>query len=505
MSEVGHRRFAEPTRVYNALQSLELPLLKLLTQTAKTLLAAIIVIGSVSIGVGCSGDDNAAGTNPALPASIAVSPAGGASDVPVNAALSSSFNVAMTPLTAADFTLSTGGTNVPGVVTTSVDGKSATFVPSTALAADTLHTATIATTATSLTGTPIAAARTWTFTTGSLADTTAPTVTSRSPLADAIDVPLNSKPSATFSEAMDPESITATSFTMRRGVIQETGVVTYGPGTTATFTPEVLLLPATTYTATISTTASDLQGNALSSAVEWSFTTGAAAVVTLGPAPVGLGAAGNFVILAKSGVSTVPFSNVTGDVGLSPAAASFVTGFSLTADASNIFASSTQVTGQVFASNYAVPTPNNLTVAVGNMESAYTDAANRPLPDSTELGGGNIGGLTLVPGLYKWTTTVSIPTSVTLTGGANDVWIFQTTGDLTQSSATTVNLSGGAQAKNIFWQVAGIVTIGANAHFEGIVLCQTEVTLVTGASLNGRILAQTQVALQQATVTEPTE
>ena len=144
-----------------------------------------------------------------------------------------------------------------------------------------------------------------------------------------------------------------------------------------------------------------------------------------GPAPVVLGMAGNYVILAKSGISTVPTSAITGNLGLSPAAASYITGFSLVADASGVFSTSTQVIGNVYAADYAVPTPANLTTAVSNMETAYTDAAGRALPDFTELGAGEIGGLTLVPGLYKWGTDVLISTDVTLNGGPNDVWIFQ--------------------------------------------------------------------------------
>ncbi|MBS1149067.1 MAG: hypothetical protein H6Q89_765, partial [Myxococcaceae bacterium] len=223
----------------------------------------------------------------------------------------------------------------------------------------------------------------------------------------------------------------------------------------------------------------------------------------LGPAPVLLGTAGNYVLLAKTAISTVPASAVTGDIAVSPAAATFITGFSLVADSTNVFSTSTQVVGQVFAASYAVPTPTNLTTAISDMQTAYTDAASRPTPNFLELGTGNIGGLTLVPGLYKWTSTVTIPNSVTIAGGPNDVWIFQTTGDLQLSANQSVILSGGAQAKNIFWQVAGQVTFGANSHFEGIVLTQTQATLQTGASMNGRVLAQTQIALQQATVVGP--
>jgi len=209
------------------------------------------------------------------------------------------------------------------------------------------------------------------------------------------------------------------------------------------------------------------------------------------------------VILAKTGVSNVTGSTVTGDMGLSPAAASFITGFSLIADGTNVFSTSSSVVGKVYAANYAVPSPTNLTTAIGSMETAYTDAAGRITPDFLELGTGNLGGLTLAPGLYKWTSTVTIPTGVTIAGGANDVWIFQTSGDLSIAAARNVTLSGGAQAKNIFWQVAGQATLGATSHFEGIILSKTAITFQTGASLKGRALAQTQLALDNNAITTP--
>jgi len=209
------------------------------------------------------------------------------------------------------------------------------------------------------------------------------------------------------------------------------------------------------------------------------------------------------VILAESGISTVPNSVITGDIAVSPIAATAITGFTLTADASNVFSTSTQVTGSVYAADYAVPTPSNLTTAVGDMQTAYTDAAGRPLPDFTELAAGDISGLTLVPGLYKWGTGVLINDDVTLAGGANDVWIFQIAGGLTMAAGKNVFLSGGALPKNIFWQVADVVSLGTTAHFEGIVLAQTAITLNTGASINGRLLAQTAVTLDQSTVTKP--
>jgi len=219
-------------------------------------------------------------------------------------------------------------------------------------------------------------------------------------------------------------------------------------------------------------------------------------------ARVMLGAAEDFVILAKSGISTVPTSAVTGNIGVSPAAASYVTGFSLTADSTNGFSTSPQVSGKVYAADYAAPTPSDMTTAVSDMELAFRDAAGRA-PDVTELGAGEIGGMTLSPGVYQWGTGLLIPADITLDGGAKGVWVFQVAQDLTLSSAASVVLSGGALAENVFWQVAGQVELGTTAHLEGVVLSQTAVSLGTAASINGRLLAQTAVTLDGNTVVEP--
>jgi hypothetical protein len=220
-----------------------------------------------------------------------------------------------------------------------------------------------------------------------------------------------------------------------------------------------------------------------------------------GPVPVPLGTAGTYVVLAKSGVANTPTSAITGDIGVSPIDHTAITGFPLTpADASAAFSTTPEVTGKLYAADYASPTPSNLTTAIGDMMTAYTTAAGRTLPDYTELAAGNIGGLTLAPGLYKWGTGVLIPTSVTLSGGANDTWIFQIAQGLTQSSATSVILTGGALAQNVVWQVFGAVSIGTTAHFEGRILSQTSIVLGTGASVNGRLLAQTAVTLAGNTV-----
>ena len=214
-------------------------------------------------------------------------------------------------------------------------------------------------------------------------------------------------------------------------------------------------------------------------------------------AVVNLRLAGNFVILSKSGITDVYKSTITGDVGASP-----ITGAA-------ILVTCAEVAGTIFSVNAAGPLPcrvtnaSRLTTAVGDMQTAYTDAAGRTRPNFLNLGAGNIGGRTLRPGLYKWTSALVIPTNVTISGGPTDVWIFQVAGTLKMSSAMKIILSGGAQAKNIFWQVAGAVSLGTTSHFEGIILGKTGINLQTGASINGRLLAQTAVTLQKNTVKRP--
>ena len=214
-------------------------------------------------------------------------------------------------------------------------------------------------------------------------------------------------------------------------------------------------------------------------------------------ATVPLGLAGNYVVLSKTGVTNVYKTSITGDVGSSP-----ITGAA-------ILVSCAEVTGNIYSVDAAGPAPcavidaSRLTTSISDMETAYVDAAGRINPDFLNLGAGDIGGKTLTPGLYKWTTSLLIPTDITIAGGPNDVFIFQVAGTLNMSSAVNITLTGGAQAKNIFWQVAGAVTLGTTSHFEGIILGATGINLQTGASINGRLLAQTAVTLQMNTVTKP--
>lgn len=205
------------------------------------------------------------------------------------------------------------------------------------------------------------------------------------------------------------------------------------------------------------------------------------------------------MILASTGISSSS-SKITGDIAISPAAASYITGFGLTTPSES--STSSQVTGKIYAANYAGTTPTKLTTAVSNMETAYTDAAGRAA-NYTELHAGNISGKTLTAGVYKWGTGVLINGDVTLHGGANDVFIFLVAKGITQANNTKIILTGGVQAKNIFWQSAETVSIGTDSHFEGTIISKTNITMNTRASINGRLLAQTAVTLLENTVVAP--
>lgn len=212
--------------------------------------------------------------------------------------------------------------------------------------------------------------------------------------------------------------------------------------------------------------------------------------------------AGNFVILAKSGISATGTTSIVGNIGVSPIDSTAITGFGLILDSSTQFSTSSLVTGKIYAADYTPPTPAVMTTAVSDMETAYTDAAGRTLPDYTELGAGDISGMTLTPGLYKWGTGVMINTGVTLDcqDNKNAVFIFQIAQDLTVGNGAVVTLKGNCQAKNIFWQVGGQATLGTTSNFNGNILSQTLIEMNTGATLDGRALAQTAVTLDANTI-----
>jgi Ice-binding-like/Bacterial Ig-like domain len=350
---------------------------------------------------------------------------------------------------------------------------------------------------------------------GSLVAQTAPSVIFTNPSGDATSVPtsINSSknivtataPTATFSQPMNPATIDSLQAGQQLTFTLVDASGNNVPGTVgmdvtntvATFTPTAPALnPNTGYVATVTTTAANTGGTALASPVTWSFTT--KNVPFTSQAPVSLGTAGTFAILSQTGVTDVYASVINGDVGSSP-----ITGAAVLVTCGEV------PTGIIYTVDAAGPLPCRttnatfLTAAIGDMGIAYADAAGRSLPNATELGAGQIGGLTLAPGLYKWSSNVLISTDVTLSGGPNDVWIFQIAGEINQASATHVTLAGGALAKNIFWQAAQGVAIGTTAHFEGVLLGQTMIAVKTGASVNGRLLAQTAVTLEQNAVTQP--
>jgi len=479
-----------------------------ITTTLRWFLALLLV----AFVAGCGGGGGSPADTTAPTVSF-TSPAHATTGVALNANITATFSEAIDPstITTTTFTLTQGITPVPGAVT--YTGSTAILNPNSNLIAGTLYTATLTTGVKDPAGNAMAAPKTWSFTTGAAVDTTAPTVSSTIPATGAIGVALNANVTATFNEAMDPSTITTTTFTLKQGTTPVSGTVTY-VGTSATFNPASNFAGSTIYTATVSTGVKDLAGNAMVATKTWSFTTGS--TVAAGPKPVVLGTAGDYAILAKTGISTTTTAGtaVTGDIGTSPAAATYIQGFSLTLDAAgtppgcfSTTTPSTLVTGKVYAADYntgGCTTPADLTTAVLNMEAAYTDAAGRTASSAatTNVGGGTLANLTLAPGVYEWGSNVNITTDLHLNGAATDVWIFKVAGTLNMASGKSVILSG-ALAKNIYWQVADVVTIGTGAHFEGIVLGQTAIVMTTGASINGRLLAQSAVTLDATTVAQP--
>jgi hypothetical protein len=387
------------------------------------------------------------------------------------------------------FTLTGPGTTpVAGTITHGVPDKIFVFSPTSALALNTTYTATITTGAQDISGNALASNFVWTFTTSptACAAPPPPAVISVTPPDGSLGICLDSVLTATFNEAMNPATIDVTTFTLAGpGVTPVTGAVVLDvTGRIATFTPAGNLVLNTTYTATVTTGAQDPSGNALADNFVWSFITATQACQP----PVPLGSVANFDAVAGSTVTnTGPTTIAGGDLGLSPGSA--VTGFP---------------PGTLLSP--AVMHVTDPTAAQGELDLAVAYNYASTLPGGAALPG-DLSGLTFTPGLYKNASTVMLSVgNVTLDGqgNANAVFIFQIGSTLTTLGSTQVVLAGGAQAKNIFWEVSSSATLGTNSIFKGTIIALQSVTLDTGASLQGRALARNgAVTFDSNTVTAP--
>jgi len=465
---------------------------------------ALLLVGLV---VGCSnGHHKRHQALDAVPPTVTlVNPVDLATDQLVGSVVTATFSEVMDPLTVSSstFTITTDSGVTPVAGSVVCIGNVATFTPTLALAEDTLYAATITTGAADLAGNALEVSYPWSFTTEGVTDITPPEVTLVDPMDLATLVPIDATIVATFSEEMDPLTITDLTFTLtQQGGTPVTGLVA-PDGITATFTPAIDLLPGTQYSATITTAAADLAGNPLENLHVWSFTTGDE--TPPGLLPVALGEAGHFAIMGGYAITNIPTSLILGDLCMSPSAESLITGFGQTDETG--YATSPQVTGFIYAADMAAPTPAMLTLAKGDLTIAYNDAKGRtPVPTGPFLnpGAGNLAGLDLVPGLYKFTGDAIATTSFTLTGGPNDVWIFQIGASFIVSNGVKVTLAGGADPKNIFWQVGTQATLGTTVDFQGTLMAEASITMQTGATLVGRVLAFSgTIALDQNTITIP--
>ncbi len=493
---------------------------------------------------GCKKDDFQGEIVGDCPVVVNTDPGDKAVDVVLGKVISATFNVDMNPTTInkTTFTIQQGTTPISGTVSPTADGKTFTFKPDVALLPFTTYTGTISKAVTDTLRTAMVADYVWTF-------TTIPQVTlSSSPVlggaalgaglftqGSTVTVNANPNPGYAFTNwtangvvaSVDPSY----TFTMAGNIAlvanfaistnfnvilastpasggTTTGAGSYGAGTSVT----IRATPNSGYSFT------GWSGDASGSTNPLTFTINANRNITanfalggpiigpaVGPALINLRSAGDFSILTKSGISTTGITLVNGNIGVSPAAATAITGFGLIMDSSNQFSRSPLVTGLIYASDYSAPTPAKMTTAVSDMETAYTTANGLTTPAPiVDIYAGDISGRILPPGLYKWGTGVLITNAgVTLNGGPNDTWVFQIPQNLTVNSSAIVHLTGGAQAKNIFWVVAGQATLGTNVNFSGNILSKTLISLNTGSIVTGKLLAQTAVTLNGSTVIQP--
>lgn len=431
-------------------------------------LFTFIALVMIVFFAGCKKDDYIE-TVGLCPLVVSTDPVNLATGVPLNKVITANFNQAMNPatITQASFTVGTGAkamAAVTGVVT--YNGMVATFTPAAALAPSTTYTGTLKNAIKDLNGNSLQEDYIWIFTT---------------------------IPAAAFTL-----NVTAIDGTVVKNPIQ----ATYANG-------DIVQLTATANAGyTFGSWSGDATGSVNPLTVLMDANKSITANYTLstssGPGAVNLGTAANFVAIGKTGISTTGTTLITGDIGVSPVTQTGLTGFSQIMDVSLAFSTSSYVVGKIYASDYAVPTPAFMTTAVSDMENALTTAMGMTTSVIVDLGAGNISGMTLVPGLYKYNTGLLITNvGVTLSGGPNDTWVFQVADDFTVNNTAIITLSGGAQAKNIFWVTSKQALIGSTVDFKGNILAQTLISINTGSTVLGRLLSQTAVTLNAATVIKP--
>jgi uncharacterized repeat protein (TIGR02543 family) len=499
----------------------------------------------VVIATGCKKDNYKGEIKGDCPVVVATDPTDKAVDVVLNKVISATFNTSMAPSTINDktFIIKQGATVITGKVAPTADSKIFTFTPDQPLLPFTTYTGTITTEATDTLRTAMVSNYVWSFTTiPQIIVSSAPAAGGISAGAgtfaqgSAVNVTATPNAGYIFTGWTDNGAVASTSSSYQFNMAgNRTLVANFKPLLASQFAVILSSSPAAggstngsgAYNAGTSVTVTATP-NAGYSFVSWTdngtivsltssyqftlnanktlvanFTLTPVGGAGIGPGAIDLGLAGNFTILTKSGISTTGITSVTGDIGVSPAAASAITGFGLIMDTNGQSSHTPIVTGKVYASDYSAPTPGNMTNSVNNMQTAYTTANNLVVPAPiVDLFAGDISGKILPAGLYKWGTGVLISNQgVTLTGGANDTWVFQISQDLTVNNNAKITLLGGAQAKNIFWIVAGQATLGTSADFSGIILSKTLISLNTGAKVTGKLLAQTAVTLNASTVT----
>jgi len=472
-----------------------------------------------------------------LPVVVATSPFMNETGVELNKTIVANFSVAMdqSTITKTTFTLFKGATQVEGVV--SGLGNNVSFVPTVALSPLTVYTAKITAAVKNMDGISILKDTTWTFTTVNVFNlniTANNGTVVKSPNATSYNsgtnVILTANPALgyTFSSwsgdatgSKNPLTVNmnskkditanftsnATNFSL--SVNSVNGTVSKNPDQlTYVIGANVVLTPTPNAGYTFTSWSGDASGSAVPLTVNMNsnknITANYIATQANGPGIVDLKSAADFSILSKTGISTIGVTSITGNIGVSPAMATGLTGFSLIMDVTNQFSTSLYVIGKVYASDYTLAPPSKMTTAVSDMESAFTAANGMTTTVIVDKGAGNISGMTLAPGLYKWSTGLLITNQgVTLSGGPNDTWVFQIAQGLTVDNTAIIHLTGGAQAKNIFWITAKDAVIGSDVIFNGSILSQTLISLNTRAKVTGRLLAQSAVTLNTSVVVEP--